>query len=278
MTVRFSLWFPDYSDASDFSSLNDPESNEWKGVVASTFTVLCAESDVSIVRSNLDLASQDNLCLSEFGSQLRFLQSTDGPSIISSEPEVLVRRISGEQFSWSTWIMRFSVFQVGSAYYEKAVRDDPEKGFAELEKASAEAMEEDLQLMIDSSIIAGRFDEVLASTFEDSLQVFSSPIRKEEEIFQEIRSRVFPTILYNAKRFSAMRISGIVLFLLTQGTLLLLWALARRRRRKLDRKERLGQAAQWQTAKEAPQGAEAMPTSPSANGVSRTTRAPEKKG
>ena len=239
MTVRFSLWFPQYKDISDFSALNDPESIVQKGVIASMFSLLCNVADVSVVRNNQDLASHNNLCLSNFQSQPRFLQSTDGMSIISSEPELLVRRISGDVFSWSTWIMRFGVFQIGSSYYEQSVSENLDQTFSELEDESVEAMEEAFQLMIDSNIIAGLFDEILASEIDEDVQVFSSPIRMEEETFQDTKSRLFQTAPYNAKTFSAMRFSGLIMLVLTQTTLFALYGLAKRRRRKLDRDERV---------------------------------------
>jgi hypothetical protein len=237
ITIRFSLWFPQYTDIDDFSELNDPESSVQKGVVASLFTLLCNEADVSVIRDNQDLISQSNLCLLNFESQPRSLQSADSMSIISSEPELLVRRISGDVFTWSTWIMRFGVFQVGSEYYERSVSEYPEMTFSELEIASVEAMEEAFQLMIDSNIVLGRYDELLASAFENSLQVFSSPIREEEDTFREIKSRLFQTAPYNAKSFSAMRFSGLLLLVLTQTTLFALYTLAKRRRKRLDEDE-----------------------------------------
>lgn len=274
MTVRFSLWFPQYTDTSDFSDLNDPKSSVQKGVIASLFTMLCNESDVSVVRDSEDLTSQNNLCLSDFGSQPRFLQSTGGMSIISSEPELLVRRISGDVLSWSTWIMRFDIFQVGSGYYEKSVSDEPDKTFSELEDASVEAMEEDFQLVIDSNIITGQFDGLLASKFGESMLIFSSPIRKEEETFQEIKSRLFQTAPYIAKPFSAMRVAGLILLVLTETTLFALYALARRRRRKLDGNGQiLEQTEHLQTATKsvqlyAAQRIDSMRTPPAANGIS----------
>lgn len=239
MTVRFSLWFPQYKDISDFSALNDPQSSVQKDVIASVFTLLCNEADVSVVSDNQDLASQNNLCLTEFESQPRFLQSTDDMSIISSQPELLVRRISGDVFSWSTWIMRFGIFQIGSSYYEKSVTDNLNKTFSELEDASVEAMEETFQRMIDSNILSGQFDEILASQTDEGVQIFSSSIRKEEETFQQTKSQLFQTAPYNAKTFSAMRFSGLILLVLTQTTLFALYTLAKRRRRKIDRDVRI---------------------------------------
>ncbi len=268
ITIRFSLWFPQYRDSDDFSELNDPESSVQKGVVASLFTLLCNEADVSVVRDNQDLPSQSNLCLSNFESQPRSLQSADSMSIISSEPELLVRRISGDVFTWSTWIMRFGVFQVGSDYYEKSLSENSEKNFSELEIASVEAMEEAFQLMIDSNIVIGKLDELLASTFDDSLLVFSSPIRKEEDTFQEVKSRLFQTTPYNAKPFSAMRFSGLLLLMLTQTTLFVLYTLAKGRRKRLDENE---QAEQRRMASQSVMAMEGKRTPTTSNGNSPNT-------
>jgi hypothetical protein len=246
ITLRFSLWFPNFEeedyDLDSFS--NDPDNNIRQGVTEAFLDVLCSESDLlvhgyfgnDVCKTRL-YKSTENRRLDE-SSAAQF----GAPSIIASDPEVIVRRKGSEPLVWSTWIVSYPVLQIGDIHIQEALLDQPNLPFSLLADSSAKAMEQVAQLALDVSIMEGNFDRVLKETFEiimdDPMRVYSSPVRKELDAFGTLQGEIIIDDDNEHPVFSGMRMVGVVLMFLTLTSCASLNYLSKRRRLKLVLQER----------------------------------------
>lgn len=260
VTLRFSLWFPDFweEDYQELSS-DDAENPIRQGVLASVMDVICNEDDLIVTDP---LVGDSDICpdrlyqSSDSGARTtvvdelrRKLQDETrqadqhGPSsFLSSVPEVIVRTFQTEELLYSTWIVQYPVLLIGDIYIQEAIQNEPNLPYAKWWDSSVKAMEQVIQLALDVSIMEENFDTALRDSFKifmkEPPRVYSSPIRKEEDGFGAVLEAMYEKNAYVKPTFSAMRAAGIVMLILTLLTMMALQKLAKRRRRAIIRQER----------------------------------------
>ena len=291
MTLRFSVWFPDFTDDSDYDIdvwSSDPDNTIRKAVLNASLQTLCDEGDMMVVAfgDDFDPSAAQDICVSrrndDGGSSSRrrrrrlevtrhLEDSTNfgAPSILADDPHVMVRLRARDRFTWSIWTLRYTVLQIGDLYIQEALQNEPGLQFSELAQSSTNAMQQVAQLALDLSIMEGTFDLTLVSGLEISVEgqpvrVHSSPIRREVETFGAVYNDLYAESVYEPETFSIMRISGVVLLLFTISTYFALPMLAKRRRRMLTRKAALAEKKRKEEKQEtgvlldSPQGVEDM--------------------
>jgi hypothetical protein len=257
VTLRFSLWFPDNQNFDVYALSNDKENAILRSILFSTLDVICSEGDMAVQNANqIDECQTRPYQSTPTVSPEDALGQFGAPSVLSSVAEVIVRQIEGEGLVWSTWIVRYAVQQIGDLYVSEALMNQPELPFSVLADSAVEAMQQVLQLALDVSIMEGQFDTALRATMKTIMKhpvrVFSSTLRNEQEVFGDVKEGLLAANVYEFKRFSTMRLSGILVMLWTLLTYYLLNKLAARRRKALIRKERQLEAHRQETLTEPP--------------------------
>jgi len=229
MTLRFSLWFPDFNrEGLSLAVLSGDETDLIRqDVLQVVAQIICEEGEISIQNQN----GQD-ICRSP--------ETETYPSVLESSPEVIVRERSQDDVVFTTWIVRYLVDQVGDVFVNEALQNEP--GDIS-EEAFVQAMQQSLQIALDVRIMERSFDALLKEAFADNsrnpIRAYSSPIRKESETFGRIQNDLLVINTYTMKKWSAMRITGIVMAFIILVFTSVLNRLAMRRRKLLRKEEKM---------------------------------------